>query len=1191
MSTRSSDLSVERSALNVERSGAAGSAVDSANPWLGLASFTEESRAFFHGRDEEIAELSRRVQRKLLTVLFGQSGLGKTSILRAGVVPRLRNEGYCPVYVRVDYGPGAPPPAEQIKQAVLRATADAGTWTRPEASVAGETLWEFLHHRDDVLRDASGRTLTPLIIFDQFEEIFTLGQSDESGRERAAQFKEELADLVENRAPGALEEKLEHDDTIIERYDFSRSDYRILISLREDYLPHLDTLKGRMPSITQNRMRLARMTGTQALEAVVKPGGALVTADVARAIVEFVAGARGGSVERLAEIDVEPPLLSVICRELNDRRRALDQPQITAEMVTGNRREILTDFYERSVADLPEPMRRFVEDKLLTKSGFRDNLALETALEEPGVTKPLIDTLVSRRLLRLEDRLGTQRVELTHDVLAEVIRASRDARQQRLAIEKERQRERLTRRRMWLARTIAAGLLVVCTAVSWIAWRAFQAERAQVQLRSEADAARTRETQLRRIAEDQELKALRKAYAADMNGVQHALATDNLGRARELLYRHIPVPGQVDLRDWEWRYLWQFCQSDAQEVITPPNDDSMMSVSASGDGKWLAVGSGLRGRLSLLNLLSGEKAEVPAGAGNVYVAGSPISSHFAVATASRLGASAAGANNVMLWDPESKQIIRKLDLNGPSFGLAFSENGQTVAILEGGVRPRIVLWRVTDDTVASWPVKFRSGRSTIFSRFAVTRDLSMAALETDAETLSLVDLKTGHEQSIPFGSGTAALAFSPDGSTLAFAGSVMDQTSPIVLWDVKGAVEIGRLNGHRGRVGQMEFLTDGKRLVSGAADQTLRLWDLPTRTCIRTFRGHKTEVWRLTVLPDQRTLVSGCKDGSVYKWDLNSSADSSANGAIDAGALAWGFAGDGETLITVEATGQVAKWNGRGFREKTPLLALGTVLSAVVDPHRPQIAVTNRSRIQIWDWQRRVMVRELTRDPQSAARAYGTSLFFSPDGKRLSIAGIVGTQFSFAEWDLETGDRLREYKRPASSTSRPSGAYSHDGMQYVSVSFPEGNAQLFDLRTGESTDLDVGLREPGPSPSFSITGDVVLIPSIRGYLAKVDLKSKEVVRFEGYMFGVHAGAFSPDGRRILSGGSAHEAVVLWDAASRERTLTLGAKGSVFAPVAFSPEGQVLAAGGDPLNFWRAPTWDTINKSEAEATQRASSTKE
>ena len=171
------------------------------NPWLGLASFTEETRAYFYGRDEEVAELARRVQRKLLTVLFGQSGLGKTSILRAGLVPRLRDQGYCPIYVRVDYGRDAPEPSEQIKEAIKRTARRAGEWTQVGVASAGESLWEYLHHRDDVLRDEAGKTLIPLLIFDQFEEICTLAQSDGFGRARAATFIADLADLVEHRPP------------------------------------------------------------------------------------------------------------------------------------------------------------------------------------------------------------------------------------------------------------------------------------------------------------------------------------------------------------------------------------------------------------------------------------------------------------------------------------------------------------------------------------------------------------------------------------------------------------------------------------------------------------------------------------------------------------------------------------------------------------------------------------------------------------------------------------------------------------------------------------------------------------------------------------------------------------------------------------------------------------------------------
>ncbi len=163
---------------------AASPAVDPQHPWLGLDSFTEETRGYFYGREEEVAELARRVQRKLLTILFGQSGLGKTSILRAGIVPRLRPEGYCPVYVRLDYSPESPSPSEQIKQAIFRATQGSGHWTQAGVAVEGESLWEFLHHRGDILHDESGKTLLPLLIFDQFEEIFTLAQNDDFGRKR-----------------------------------------------------------------------------------------------------------------------------------------------------------------------------------------------------------------------------------------------------------------------------------------------------------------------------------------------------------------------------------------------------------------------------------------------------------------------------------------------------------------------------------------------------------------------------------------------------------------------------------------------------------------------------------------------------------------------------------------------------------------------------------------------------------------------------------------------------------------------------------------------------------------------------------------------------------------------------------------------------------------------------------------------
>jgi hypothetical protein len=486
MNARPQDAAAAEPAVNT---------VDERNPWLGLASFTEETRAYFYGRDEEVAELSRRVQRKLLTVLFGQSGLGKTSILRAGLVPRLRSQGYCPIYVRIDYGKDSPEPAEQIKQAISRAAQRTGEWTQAGVAVEGESLWEFLHHRDDVLRDESGATLIPLLIFDQFEEIFTLAQSDDFGRARAARFIEELADLVENRPPKSLEAKLDEDETRAEHFDFARGDYRVLIALREDYLAPLEGLKKAMPSISQNRLRLAPMTGDQALAAVLQPGKRLVTDEVAAAIVRFVAGGA-----ELAHAEVEPSLLSLICRELNDTRIAQGREEISLDLLAGSHASILSNFYERSLADQKPAVRQVIEDELLTSSGFRENIAEERLLSRfaaVGAPAGTLAILVNRRLLRIEERLDVRRVELTHDVLCGVVKSSRDLRREREAREaterllaEQRERELSARRELGRARRIA----VVCTvlAVGALIAAAFAIVSTQRARRAELAAQQTR---------------------------------------------------------------------------------------------------------------------------------------------------------------------------------------------------------------------------------------------------------------------------------------------------------------------------------------------------------------------------------------------------------------------------------------------------------------------------------------------------------------------------------------------------------------------------------------------------------------------------------------------------------------------------------------------------------------------------
>src|SRR5262245_14140008 len=116
--------------------------VNADNPWPGLLSFREADREFFEGRRTETEELLRLVMRERLTVLFALSGLGKSSLLQAGLFPLLRRENILPVYVRLDFSSPSPDLIAQIKRAI--ATQAAAAEIEAPESREGERLWDYL---------------------------------------------------------------------------------------------------------------------------------------------------------------------------------------------------------------------------------------------------------------------------------------------------------------------------------------------------------------------------------------------------------------------------------------------------------------------------------------------------------------------------------------------------------------------------------------------------------------------------------------------------------------------------------------------------------------------------------------------------------------------------------------------------------------------------------------------------------------------------------------------------------------------------------------------------------------------------------------------------------------------------------------------------------------------------------------
>lgn len=469
------------------------------NPWPGLDPFDETDQAYFHGRSAESGELARLVRRELLTALFGRSGLGKTSLLKAGLFPLLREEDCLPVYLRLDHANDAPPLREQVFRRLQAECAANRVQASPPGE--GESLWSFFHRRDVEFWSERNRPITPVILFDQFEEIFTLGQETEAARARSAAFLAELGDLIENRPPEAVRQALEADPAAARGFDFKRSTAKIVLSFREDFLAEMEGLKGSIPSLMYNRYRLLAMNGAQAYDVITRAGGALVDDEVARRILRLAWRNEPRPPVEPSEfptIEIDPALLSVVCTELNHKRQQVAPPldHITPELLEGADREILSGFYERAMAGLDPHVRAFVEDELITDRGFRDSHALEDALALPGVTAGAIDALTRNRLLRVDERQSVRRLELTHDVLTRVVKESRDSRRAREAEEAALAQQRRNRRN---ASLIAVGALVaiVLIAMAGLAeWKAHRLLRGAAVTHRMANAERLQELDL-----------------------------------------------------------------------------------------------------------------------------------------------------------------------------------------------------------------------------------------------------------------------------------------------------------------------------------------------------------------------------------------------------------------------------------------------------------------------------------------------------------------------------------------------------------------------------------------------------------------------------------------------------------------------------------------------------------------------
>ncbi len=433
---------------------------------------TELGRLVFHGRGREIDEVLHSILSFDLLVVYAISGLGKTSLLSAGVFERLREHGLFPVMMRLN--DPATSPVELIDSRIREAGLAAPEITVMRSPVAlaladGEAdlpvtgLWDLLGTLE-IWRDNA--LLRPVLVFDQFEELFTLGWDDA----QRAGFIADLGQVI--RRHRSIPDG--GDPSTDALAAVPPPNVKIVLIIREDFLGELEALAADVPTILAHRFRLDALHPDQAKAAICEPAAVdddrlasprfRYTDPAAQAIVEFL-GARQAHGRAARSGMIDPCQLQLICQHveraiLPERAAGVDADVVVeiTEADLGGRdglERILSDFYRREVLAFAPRQRRLV--RALCETGLINQNRRRLSLEEGEIAdrfhvdKAMLDALVSRRLLRSEPRVGSVYYELAHDSLTTPILAYRDA--QRAA--------RRRRVRWWIAGMVGLALAVV----------------------------------------------------------------------------------------------------------------------------------------------------------------------------------------------------------------------------------------------------------------------------------------------------------------------------------------------------------------------------------------------------------------------------------------------------------------------------------------------------------------------------------------------------------------------------------------------------------------------------------------------------------------------------------------------------------------------------------------------------------
>ena len=1193
--------------------------VPMANPYKGLRAFQEADSADFFGREELTARLLAQLAQpgpfQRFVAVVGPSGSGKSSVVRAGLLPALR-AGALPgseQWFIAEAFPGTHP-LEELEAALMRV-----------AVHPLPTLLEVLQENERGLARAVKRVLPAgpetelVLVIDQFEELWTLVPDEPT---RLHVLRSLLAAVTD-----------------------ARSRLWIVLALRADFFDRplsypafgelVQARTALVLPLTPDELQRAIVGPAQRVGLVVQPAViAAIERDVGEqpgtlplvqyALTELFER-RAGSELTLEAYQHSGGIRGTIARQADELYTNLDAAGQTATRQLFLRLVTLGDGVE-------DTRRRVRRTELLSLSP--DSRVLEGVIEAYG----------KQRLLTFDRDPVTRgpTVEVAHEALIRAwsrlqqwIDASReDLRRHRTLAAAALEWEHSGRERSFLLTGARLGETVVWAAESSVVLNAEEQAFLDTSLhersaqRAGEQARQARERGLARRAR----RALWVLVAFLLLATVGALALTKIARENAVAAEQrsaeaqslaLASAAQLALHDGKTehavalavaanrmdqppalaqRSLFEAANTPGTRRVFQGHAKGVRSVSVSADGRLAASGSEDVAPIvwdvatgTILHRFEGHASAAQT------VALSPDG---------RVLLSGADDGEILVWDVATAAVVRRLQGHTAAVSaLFFQRDGRTA--LSGSGDGLVLLWDVPTGTI----VRRLRGHADWVTGVALSPDGRTAVSGSLDSTLIVWEIATGRMLRRLVGdNGIMDVALSPDGRYV-LSGSMQTQRGdgsvdfPMLLWDSTTGERVRAFSGHTASVWSVAFSPDGQRALSGSFDTTLMLWEVATGTLLHQYQGHARAVNDVAFSADGQTAISASNDHTLRLWDLNDRIEARrfAHAGQAVGSVV--FSPDGTLALT-----RAGPANGSSDTPEDTAVTLwdvasGTVLrrftgqthavrSIAFSPDGQRVlAGALDGTLMSWDVATGTDRRRF-RAAQSTPPAAVWSIAYSPDGQTVvSSGGYVGengliTGGEVIVWDTATGHERRRFSGFTNGIN--TAVFTTDGAHILlglgSYALPEKVALdsrilLIDTETGSVTHELVGHTDYVVSIAVSPDGRSALSSSFDGSIRRWDLTTgQERSRFIGHESRVTSVAFSPDGHSALS-GSFDGSVAVWDVASGAQLRRFVVDAPVNS-IAFSPDGQYVLSGADDgkVQVWRLALdlhalrhWTTANR--------------